>query len=549
MFTGPLPSNQINTAPISMQQPGEPVKVFISYAHEDQELRKELEKHLIVLTHSKKIEIWHDQEIPPGADWEEHIDIHLKDADMILLLISSSFIASKYCWNKEVQEALERHKAGTARVIPIILRPVVWEDTPLGKLQALPTRGIPVTEWTNQDTAFQNVVQGIQKVLEKSNILHEIIYNIRSNIQTLLKQTVSEGASGTGFLYGRLLLISTALLMIYLLSVGLDLLNIPLPAWVGYMAPFLVIPFVLLLIVEARKAHTDMKLKQRRAFLSLSAATLGLLALGSFIQRMGQLTQLRMGLITTGDTTLADMRPLENDLSSYLHIPVSSVYGQTYKDVIDALAAKNIEIAWLGPFSYLRAHQNYGARIILHRLTVDMQKTYQSYIIANPKANIRVLEDLKGQHFALADANSTSGRIIPLYELKQSGFDINKDIKPYYVGSHANVLAKVLSGEFPAGAVKSTTYNRSLERGEFQKDNLIVIMKSRPIPTGPIVVRGDIQHDEELRIQDALLIVAETDPALVHTLNDGGFVKAIHKSYEFLLPIATELGIDIASLD
>src|SRR2546429_9213317 len=122
------------------------VKVFVSYAHADQELCRKLEDHLSSLKYSGKITIWQDQEIPAGANWEGQIHTHLNEADMILLLISSSFIASKYCWNKEVQTALERHKAGAARVIPILLKPTLWQDTPLGQLQALPTEAKPITQ-------------------------------------------------------------------------------------------------------------------------------------------------------------------------------------------------------------------------------------------------------------------------------------------------------------------------------------------------------------------------------------------------------------------
>src|SRR5215469_15127066 len=112
------------------------VKVFICYSHADQELRHRLEEHLSALIYSGKITIWQDQKIPLGANWEDQINTHLSEADLILPLVSASFIASKYCWNKEVQIALARHKEGTARVVPIILRPVHWQDTPLGQLQA-----------------------------------------------------------------------------------------------------------------------------------------------------------------------------------------------------------------------------------------------------------------------------------------------------------------------------------------------------------------------------------------------------------------------------
>ena len=80
------------------------IKVFISYAHEDLELHEKLRRHLRPLERSGKMTIWRDQEIPAGANWEETINTHLDEADIILLLISSDFINSDYCWSKEVKK-------------------------------------------------------------------------------------------------------------------------------------------------------------------------------------------------------------------------------------------------------------------------------------------------------------------------------------------------------------------------------------------------------------------------------------------------------------
>jgi replicative DNA helicase len=86
-----------------------------------------------------------------------------------LLLVSSDFIASDYCYSKEMQQAMERHNAGEAQIIPVILRSVLWEHTPFGKLQALPTGARPIigSTWHNQDEAMLNVANGIQKVVLK----------------------------------------------------------------------------------------------------------------------------------------------------------------------------------------------------------------------------------------------------------------------------------------------------------------------------------------------------------------------------------------------
>ncbi|HEX8072638.1 MAG TPA: toll/interleukin-1 receptor domain-containing protein [Pyrinomonadaceae bacterium] len=143
----------------------DPALIFISYAHEDTGLCKELEKHLVSLKQQRFIITWYDRMIGAGAEWEGQIHESLNKAGIILLLISVDFMNSPYCFDVEVRRAMERHEAGEARVIPVILRPVEWQSAPFGKLQALPAEAKPVTEWDNRDKAFLSIAQGIRRVL------------------------------------------------------------------------------------------------------------------------------------------------------------------------------------------------------------------------------------------------------------------------------------------------------------------------------------------------------------------------------------------------
>lgn len=145
------------------------VEIFCCYARKDQSLLNELRTHLMPLQRQGYITLRADTDIDAGMEWEEEINKHLKTADIILLLVSSDFIASEYCYSKEMLQAMERHKAGEAQIIPVILRSVLWEHTPFGKLQALPTGAKPVigSTWHNQDEALLNVANGIQKVVLK----------------------------------------------------------------------------------------------------------------------------------------------------------------------------------------------------------------------------------------------------------------------------------------------------------------------------------------------------------------------------------------------
>jgi tetratricopeptide (TPR) repeat protein len=139
-------------------------KIFYCYAHEDKALRDELELHLGVLKRLGLITTWYDREILPGVEWAREIDTHLNTSDIVLLLVSPNFISSDYCYCIEMHQAIERHKSGETVVIPIILRPVTWEETPIGELQALPSDKKPITRWPDRDEAFYDVVKGVREV-------------------------------------------------------------------------------------------------------------------------------------------------------------------------------------------------------------------------------------------------------------------------------------------------------------------------------------------------------------------------------------------------
>jgi hypothetical protein len=154
-----------------MSNPQDPasrkVRIFFSYAHEDERMRKRLVQHLSGLQNAGLIESWDDREISAGTEWAGQISENLKNADIILFLVSPSFMASSYIRDVEMKHAMERHEAGTARVIPVILRPVDWTVAGFAKLQALPEQGKPVTRWPTRDEGFLSVAQGIRRTVEE----------------------------------------------------------------------------------------------------------------------------------------------------------------------------------------------------------------------------------------------------------------------------------------------------------------------------------------------------------------------------------------------
>jgi hypothetical protein len=142
-------------------------ELFFSYAHEDETLRDKLASHLSLLKRQGVIAAWHDREIGAGSEWEAEILQHLNSAHIILLLISADFLASDFCYGKELERALERHETKEACVVPVIIRPCDWSGAPFAKLQALPKNATPVTSWPNQDEAWTDIAKGIRRVAEK----------------------------------------------------------------------------------------------------------------------------------------------------------------------------------------------------------------------------------------------------------------------------------------------------------------------------------------------------------------------------------------------
>lgn len=142
-----------------------PLQVFCCYARTDQSYLLELKKRLLPLQRDGLIAINADINISPGEDWEQQIHYYLNTAHIILLLISADFIASDYCYSKEMIRALERHNSGDTWVIPIILRPVDLRRVPFGNIQSLPTDAKPITKWGDQDDAFLDVMNGIEEIV------------------------------------------------------------------------------------------------------------------------------------------------------------------------------------------------------------------------------------------------------------------------------------------------------------------------------------------------------------------------------------------------
>jgi len=166
-----LPAAKKITKACAKKEKDRPVSAFISYSHADIKIKNDLLKHFSPLRRLGLISDWHDGEIKPGDEWQKSIAGHLNSSQIILLLISSDFIASEFCYNKELNKAMERHSAKEAVVIPVIVRACMWHDLAFGKLQALPDEGRAITTWVDLDDALTKVAMGVQAAAQMLQVV------------------------------------------------------------------------------------------------------------------------------------------------------------------------------------------------------------------------------------------------------------------------------------------------------------------------------------------------------------------------------------------
>ena len=148
------------------------ISIFFSYAREDERFLTELQKHLQPLKKHGLINAWYDNDLGAGSEWRRERAAQLDIASIILLLISPDFLASEHADGAEMERIMQRHAAGEARVIPILLRPADWRNAPFAELKPLPGNAQPVTGWPDQDAAFFEITTALRAVIHDLQYKH-----------------------------------------------------------------------------------------------------------------------------------------------------------------------------------------------------------------------------------------------------------------------------------------------------------------------------------------------------------------------------------------
>jgi hypothetical protein len=139
--------------------------IYYVYADADEGSLQGLERHLHLLERQKLLRGWHRRKVLAGEDWQTAVDQHFEDADIIVLLVSPDLLDSKYCYDTEVERAMRRHLKGEVVVVPVLVRPCMWELTPFERCRPLPGNAVPVSLWEEPESALLDIAKGIHDLL------------------------------------------------------------------------------------------------------------------------------------------------------------------------------------------------------------------------------------------------------------------------------------------------------------------------------------------------------------------------------------------------
>ncbi len=216
--------------------------------------------------------------------------------------------------------------------------------------------------------------------------------------------------------------------------------------------------------------------------------------------------------------------PLANYLGRQLGHPVRVRVGYDYTRHVEAIGLNSVDIAFMGPASYVLLAERYGGKPLLARIEIMGKPRLSGYIITRAHSTLRNLADLRGRRFAFVDPDSTMGMVVPRYVMQQAGIKL-KTLGAYqFLGGHRNVALGVLSGDYDAGAIKSEVYDEMAPRG------LRVLAKLPDVSEHLFVARSDLPAQQIAQMRKALLDL-KSDP------NGIRIMRAINKDMSAMVPV------------
>ena len=283
----------------------------------------------------------------------------------------------------------------------------------------------------------------------------------------------------------------------------------------------------------------------------ITRRTFGLLTAGSAAGRRREHAHaqqvLKVGLIPSEDSRamLAQSKDILDALEKNLGMKVQGFVATDYNGVIEALRAKHLDIAYLGPFSYVLATTVTPVEAFAIAETAKAGRTYyHSQIIAMKSSGIKTLDDLKGKNFAFVDPASTSGYAFPLAGLLKAGIEPKRDFKTViFTGAHdANAVA-VANGKVDAATIADRILDAAIAKGHIKADEIEVVWRSAPIPELPMVWRKDLSPELKAKVKAAFLAIKDLNWSDQGKLN--GFKETNDQAYDVVRETAKLANIDL----
>jgi phosphonate transport system substrate-binding protein len=261
------------------------------------------------------------------------------------------------------------------------------------------------------------------------------------------------------------------------------------------------------------------------------------------------------GVLTVGFIPAEDARAMVRQSAAILEIvakhtgmKVDTFVGSDYNATVEALRNGHVDVALLGPFSYVLATTQ--APVEAFAVTViakTMQPSYRSIIIAKNESPVSSLETLKGRTFAFVDPGSTSGYMVPAAAFVHAGITPEKDFaKVMYSGGHDATIVAVGEGKVDAGAVADRIYERGCAKGLADCKKLKVVWRSDPIPNDPLLYRKALPEDLKKKVREAFYSVKNLPFGEMGTV--ARFDPATDKDYDPVRRIATALKLDLTKM-
>jgi phosphonate transport system substrate-binding protein len=277
----------------------------------------------------------------------------------------------------------------------------------------------------------------------------------------------------------------------------------------------------------------------------LLGALIGAAALAFATQAGAQV--LKVGLIPSEDSRamLAQSKDILDAVEKNLGMKVQGFVATDYNGVIEALRAKHLDIAYLGPFSYVLATTVTPVEAFVIAETAKAGRTfYHSQIITLKTSGIQTIDDLKGRNFAFVDPASTSGYAFPLAGLLKAGIEPKRDFKNViFTGAHdANAIA-VANGRVDAATIADRIFDAAVAKGHIKAEQIHVVWRSAPIPESPMVWRKDLPDDLKAKVRAAFLGVKDLNWSDQGKLN--GFRETNDAAYDVVRETAKLANIDL----